>query len=98
MEDSMKLTRSVLLSFLMLLAIDANPQEPKSQAPKERPRRTRWYSLAPAHLCLILTVPVLRPPSWLAIVPILSISDPALCVEPRPLFLTEASRNWNPAT
>src|SRR6202158_292298 len=41
MEDSMKLTRSVLLSFLMLLAIDANTQEPKSQAPKERPTHTR---------------------------------------------------------
>ena len=37
----MKLTRTVLLSFLMLLAIDANPQEPKSQAPKERPTRTK---------------------------------------------------------
>jgi ribonuclease BN (tRNA processing enzyme) len=41
MEDSMKLTRSVLLSFLMLLVIDANPQEPKNQAPKERPTRTK---------------------------------------------------------
>src|ERR1700730_4250366 len=41
MEDSVKLTRSALLSFLMLLAIDANPQEPKSQAPKERPTRTK---------------------------------------------------------
>jgi len=37
----MKLTRSVLLSFLMLLAIDANTQEPKSQAPKERPTHTK---------------------------------------------------------
>ena len=37
----MKLTRSVLLSFLMLLVIDAKPQEPKSQAPKERPTRTK---------------------------------------------------------
>src|SRR5258708_6892056 len=41
MEDSMKLTRSVFLSFLMLLVIDANPQEPKSQAAKERPTRTK---------------------------------------------------------
>jgi ribonuclease BN (tRNA processing enzyme) len=41
MEDSMKLTASVLLSFLMLLVIDASPQEPKSQAPKERPTRTK---------------------------------------------------------
>jgi len=41
MEDSMKLTRSALLSFLMLLVIDANPQEPKSQAAKERPTRTK---------------------------------------------------------
>jgi hypothetical protein len=32
-EDSTKLTRFVLLSFLVLLVIDANPQEPKSQAP-----------------------------------------------------------------
>jgi len=37
----MKLMRSVLLSFLMLSVIDANPQEPKSQAPKERPTRTK---------------------------------------------------------
>jgi ribonuclease BN (tRNA processing enzyme) len=37
----MKLTRSVLLSFLMLLVIYANPQEPKSPAPKERPTRTK---------------------------------------------------------
>jgi ribonuclease BN (tRNA processing enzyme) len=41
MEDSVKLTRSVLLSVLMLLVIDANPQEPKSQPPKERPTRTK---------------------------------------------------------
>src|SRR6267154_3280524 len=41
MEDSMRLTRSALLSFLMLLVIDASPQEPKSQAPKERPTRTK---------------------------------------------------------
>src|SRR5260370_23959643 len=41
MEDSMKLTRSALLSFLMLLVIDANPQQPESQAPKDRPARTR---------------------------------------------------------
>ena len=41
MEDSVKLTRSALLSFLILLAIGANPQEPKSQAPKERPTRTK---------------------------------------------------------
>src|SRR4029077_10951711 len=27
--------------FLMLLVIDASPQEPKSQAPKERPTRTK---------------------------------------------------------
>ena len=37
----MKLTRSVLLSFLILLVIGANPQEPKSQTPKERPTRTK---------------------------------------------------------
>jgi ribonuclease BN (tRNA processing enzyme) len=37
----MKLMRPALLSFLMLLVIDANPQEPKSQAPKERPTRTK---------------------------------------------------------
>jgi len=37
----MKLTASVLLSFLMLLVIDASPQEPKSHAPKERPTRTK---------------------------------------------------------
>jgi ribonuclease BN (tRNA processing enzyme) len=41
MEGSMKLTRSVLLSFLILLAIDGNPQEPKSQPPKERQTRTK---------------------------------------------------------
>jgi ribonuclease BN (tRNA processing enzyme) len=41
MEGSMKLTRSVLLSLLILLAIDSNPQEPKSQPPKERPTRTK---------------------------------------------------------
>jgi ribonuclease BN (tRNA processing enzyme) len=41
MEDSMKLTPSVLLSFMMLLAIDANPQNPKSQAPKKLPTRTK---------------------------------------------------------
>src|SRR5712691_524441 len=40
-EDSMKLTRSGLLFSLMFLAIIANPQEPKTQAPKERPTRTR---------------------------------------------------------
>jgi ribonuclease BN (tRNA processing enzyme) len=40
MEDSMKLTRSVMLFFLMLLVIDANPQAPKSQGPKEHPTRT----------------------------------------------------------
>ena len=37
----MKLTYFVLLSFLMLFMVDGNPQEPKSQAPKERPTRTR---------------------------------------------------------
>jgi hypothetical protein len=39
----MKLTASVLLSLLMLLVIDASPQEPKSQAPKEtsRPAQTQ---------------------------------------------------------
>src|SRR5580700_12115700 len=41
MEDCMKLTCSMLLSVLMLLVIDANPQEPKSQPPKERPTRTK---------------------------------------------------------
>jgi ribonuclease BN (tRNA processing enzyme) len=41
--DFMKLTRSVLLSFLMMAVIDANanPQEPKSQAPKEPSTRTK---------------------------------------------------------
>ena len=47
----MKLMRPALLSFLMLLAIDANPQEPKSQAPKERPTRTKVVLTRHRHAC-----------------------------------------------
>jgi ribonuclease BN (tRNA processing enzyme) len=37
----MKLRRAMLLSFLILLAMDAKPQEPQTQVPRERPARTK---------------------------------------------------------
>ena len=66
---------------------------PKNPSDKNRNRahhKQGSYSLAPPRLSPILTVLALPPLLLLAIAPILSISDPASCVAPRPLFSTGA--------